>query len=269
MSDLKLKSLCLRTELLFPAFDSEVVDCGDYIRVRTPSNPNFYWGNYLIFREPPKRGDYSRWMEIFNREITVPLNAKHIVFSWDDPRADSGENCDFLQAGFWTDDSVILTAKQVNRPPKFNADVIVRPLESDDEWEESLQLQAQALSEGHEPKAFEAFKRRQMNRYRKMTEAKLGFWFGAFLGDRMVGDLGIFMDGPLGRFQNVCTHLEFRRRGVCGTLVHEAAEYAFARMGVKTLVMSADENYHAAGIYESVGFRPTEKLASLCRWERF
>ena len=40
-------------------------------------------------------------------------------------------------------------------------------------------------------------------------------------------------------------------------------------MKVETLVMVADEEYHAAKVYESVGFRPTEKLLGLCKAEKF
>jgi hypothetical protein len=39
-------------------------------------------------------------------------------------------------------------------------------------------------------------------------------------------------------------------------------------MGAKTLVMVADENYHAAKIYESVGFRSTERQIGIDLWKR-
>jgi hypothetical protein len=39
-------------------------------------------------------------------------------------------------------------------------------------------------------------------------------------------------------------------------------------MGVETLVMVADESYHAAKIYESVGFAPQEKMYGLCRSQK-
>jgi hypothetical protein len=35
-------------------------------------------------------------------------------------------------------------------------------------------------------------------------------------------------------------------------------------MGIEKLVMVADENYHAARIYESVGFKPVEKIYGVC-----
>jgi predicted GNAT family acetyltransferase len=82
-----------------------------------------------------------------------------------------------------------------------------------------------------------------------------------------VADLGIYREGALGRFQSVETHPDFQRRGICGTLVYESARYALKKMGLTELVMVADENYHAAKIYESVGFVPGAKEYSAFWWE--
>lgn len=83
-----------------------------------------------------------------------------------------------------------------------------------------------------------------------------------------MGNLGVFVKDGVGRFQSVGTHPDFRRRGLCGTLVYEAARYTLEHMGAETLVMVADEEYHAAGIYELVGFRPTEHQIGMDWWER-
>jgi predicted GNAT family acetyltransferase len=106
-----------------------------------------------------------------------------------------------------------------------------------------------------------------MRGYRRLAEAGRGAWFGAFLDGRIVADLGVYRDPdlPLARFQSVGTHPDFRRRGICGTLVQQASAFALSRMAVETLVMLADEEYHAARIYESVGFRPVEYIASVLR----
>jgi hypothetical protein len=39
-------------------------------------------------------------------------------------------------------------------------------------------------------------------------------------------------------------------------------------MGAQTLVIVADEDYHAAKIYESVGFAPTQRQIGIDWWER-
>ena len=47
-----IRSLGWRTDLIFPRFDGVVTDRGDYLVVRTPSNPGFYWGNFLLLDAP-------------------------------------------------------------------------------------------------------------------------------------------------------------------------------------------------------------------------
>jgi hypothetical protein len=50
---MNLKSLGYRTDLIFASFDGEITDRGDYLAIRSPTNPDFYWGNFLLF---------SRWV---------------------------------------------------------------------------------------------------------------------------------------------------------------------------------------------------------------
>lgn len=50
--------------------------------------------------------------------------------------------------------------------------------------------------------------------------------------------------------------------------VHAAASHGLEKMGAETLVMVADAHDHAAAIYESVGFTPTERQAELTLWPR-
>jgi len=104
--------------------------------------------------------------------------------------------------------------------------------------------------------------------YRQMSEQGDGAWFGAFFGDRVVGDLGVFVRNGLGRFQSVGTHPDFRRQGICSTLVYQAALYAFSNFDAKILVIAADQNDYAYRIYESIGFSLTEQQVWLTWWEQ-
>lgn len=87
--------------------------------------------------------------------------------------------------------------------------------------------------------------------------------FGVESAGKLIGDAGIFWAGHIGRFNVVATHREYRRMGVCSTLIYEASMSVFATLGLEALVMEADEDYHAARIYESVGFIPTESHVKL------
>lgn len=64
----------------------------------------------------------------------------------------------------------------------------------------------------------------------------------------------------------VATHPDHERKGVCPTLVYESSKFAFQNLNVNGLIMVADENYHAARIYESVGFKPSQKHYGLYKW---
>ncbi len=175
---------------------------------------------------------------------------------------------EFLKHGFRLEKGIVLTAERVHQPQKFHPSVVVRPLETDQEWEDSVPIQVACGNDSLSKEQWEGFARSQLGRYRKMVRAGLGAWFGAYLGEKQVGSLGIFTDGDIGRFQIVSVHPDYQRRGICGAMVFKTASHAFERMGVRTLVMVADEEYHAAKIYESVGFAPTEKIVGVCWWDK-
>lgn len=268
---MELKSLGVKTDLFFNEFDGEVRDRGDYMVAKRPQSPNYFWGNFLIFPKPPKKGDLSRWKELFQKELSSH-SKHHFSFAWDSPSGEQGNVQEFLENGFEIDDGLILTAKKVIRPSRFCEDAEVRPLLTDKEWKEATLIQHDAIEhDGAEDISIESYKNfytEQMSLYRKLSERGLGHWFGAFLDGKVVAGLGLFWNHGVGRFQIVTTHPDYRRRGVCGRLVYDAAEYGFKKKGLQTLVMCADEDYHAAKIYESCGFQPTEKQIGICWWDK-
>lgn len=96
-----------------------------------------------------------------------------------------------------------------------------------EDWESVIKLQTLCADPKYFNGYYEDFKRKQIAEYRQMTEAGMGNWFGAFIGDTLVGDLGIFFENEIGRYQNVGTHPNYRRKGIYGTLVYEAGKAAF------------------------------------------
>ncbi|MGO8672247.1 MAG: GNAT family N-acetyltransferase [Capsulimonadaceae bacterium] len=265
---MKIQSLGYLTDLIFPRFDGEVVDAGAYTVVRTPSNPTFHWGNFLLFEYPPVASDLVQWKAIFAREIGQPVRCSHIAFGWDRPDGALGDIQPFVDAGFRVREDIVLTAKSALEPHHPNPEVSVRPIRTDAEWNHVIDGKTADRDPRFGEAGYRTFKARQIGRYRRMIDAGLGIWFGAFLDDTLAGELGIFVDGDVGRYQSVGTRPEFRRRGICGTLVKHAAEHATREWGVGTLVMVADEHYHAARIYESLGFRPVEKQVGVSWWDR-
>ena len=116
---MKIKSLGYRTDFIFNKFNGEVIDKGEYIVTKTASNPHYFWGNLLLFKEPPKKGDYQKWIKIFKREFANP-KVYHITVAWDSPDAEEGDPSEFIENGFILDKAIVLSTHEVILPPKFN-----------------------------------------------------------------------------------------------------------------------------------------------------
>lgn len=226
-----------------------------HVVVRTPDNPTFYWGNFLLLRRAPLRRDVPRWLDVFAEAFP---QARHLSLGVDDPTGSREDLQALADAGFEIDVSTVLTSEDVTPPPRANASAQVRPLESDDDWEQRVTLSLAVYADDSSAST-EDFTRRRAAAERRLVETGAGVWFGAFEGGLMLSGLGIFRTGDhLARYQDVETHPEARGRGLAGTLVHAAGEYALDRLGARTLVIVADPDYHAIRIYREVGFRDGE-----------
>lgn len=263
---MELRSLGYRSDLIFTRFDGQVIDRGRYLVVRTPTNPTFYWGNFLLFDRPAGEGDLQRWPELFAGEIGRPPRVKHKVFGWDSADGAIGSAQEFVEQGYRLVQSDVLTAGTVQPPKHLNQQVQIRPLISDDDWNAALENQVRNREPDHSEASYREFRRRQNQRYRAMQHAGLGYWYGAFLDGRLVADLGLFASTGLARFQNVGTDARFRRRGIAGSLVYQASLHAQAEFEIETLVIVADRDSAAGRLYRSLGYELAERQAGLEWW---
>jgi GNAT superfamily N-acetyltransferase len=250
------------TSLFVPRFEGHVLEQENYLVIRSPSNPTHYWGNYLVLERPPQAHNFAYWLEVFAAEIGTPPTVNHILLAWDQETPHLEPH---IPEGFTLEHSVVLAATAVHAPNKVNLEAEIRPIVSDTDWAHVLECQVAARDPQYLEAPYRSFKEQSMARYRRMAEAGHGLWFGAFLQGQVVADMGIFYEGTVGRFQAVGTDPRFRRMGLCGTLVWRVAQFALERWNLETLVMIADESYHAAKIYESVGFKPVEHTRALMR----
>jgi ribosomal protein S18 acetylase RimI-like enzyme len=248
---MEIKSIGLKTNLFMSSLLGQIYDRGDYIVIKTPLNPKFHWGNFVVFPSSPRHDDYQKWIQIFKSEFKNIQSIEHMLFVWDDPFGATGEIQEFICNGFKESRGVYLSAEEVISPQYPNNKINIRAIESDSDWGKLL--------DSHP----EEYLRNQLIEQRKWINKGAGYFFGAFYKDELVADLGIFFENDVGRFQNVSTKEAFRRQGICGTLVHHAANYAFKQHKAKSLIMEADEDYIAARIYESVGFKAIEKSMAI------
>ncbi len=251
-----IASLAFRTDLaMLEHSGSTVDDRGTHLVVRTPDNPTYWWGNFLLLSSPPADIDGARgWLTTFEAEFP---QARHRTFGVDGHDGDRDDLAPFAKLGLDLDVSTVMTATAVHEPPRPDTAATYRCLDSEDDWAQQIELDLAGEDPGTHSLEFVTARARAG---RRLTDAGYGAWWGAFEDGRLLASMGLFTASPgLARFQNVKTHPEARGRGLAGTLVHRVSRYGFDDLGTDTLVMVADPDYLAIRIYRSVGFADTER----------
>lgn len=256
---MEITSLGVRTDLaLLRLGGSTVDDRGDHLVVRSPHNPTFWWGNFLLLPGPPPVEETDRWLEVF--ATTFP-DAQHVAIGFDGVDLTPADAAGFAERGLRVETSAVMTATAVHEPPRPNRDADYRALAGDADWDQLVDLRMAAMDATHEPEGYRTFTLAKVATIRSLVDNGHGGWFGAFDDGRLLSAMGLFRAGDgLARFQNVETRPEARGRGLAGTLVHHVSRYGFDELDARTLVMVADPDYLAIRIYRSVGFAETETM---------
>ncbi|GAB6903748.1 GNAT family N-acetyltransferase [Kineosporia succinea] len=258
---MRVASLGYRTDLMLRGLGgSDVSDRGSHLVVRTPSNPAYWWGNFLLLRERPGPGEWPGWVREFAREFP---EAPHVALGLDRPDGTVGDIDGAIDLGLDVLVDTVLTASALRAPAA--ADAEIRPLFGDADWEQAVQLRL-ALDEVRVTPAHAGYLRRKVAEHRRLAEAGHGVWFGAFVEGTMRCGAGLYTDGEgVARYQNVETHPGFRQRGLASSLVHQLGEWGLHRPDVRELVIVADPGYHAIRLYRALGFQDTEHQVQLQR----
>jgi GNAT superfamily N-acetyltransferase len=270
-------ALGFRSELIFHRSDGEVIDLRTRhgcLLIRTPSNPTFFWGNYLLFDRAPVAGDERRWQALFEELIErVQPASTHRAYGWLQDAA--GDVDAFLAAGYTRNDATVLHATRLRPVPAPAIAARLRPFASEADWAMQLDDDVAFRDPAHEEAHYRAFCERRNARWRALIAAGRGQWFGAFVADggheRLAASLGVFAEAQpeegerLARFQNVLTHPEFRRQGLCRALLAFAAHYAQHTLRADRLVIVAAAGEMPEQLYRAVGFEPAGRQRGLQR----
>ncbi|MFZ0325035.1 MAG: GNAT family N-acetyltransferase [Actinomycetes bacterium] len=246
------------TDLSILEFSGSTLDEREgHLVVRTPSNPDYHWGNCLFVTDAVD--DADRWMGTFHE--TFP-HAGWIAIGLIAMPEDRGA---------WTDQGVeleldeVLTTRTLPRQTPLHEDYTVRRIEGDD-WEQVVvrEMLANKRRDEYEPESHERFVRARTDSRRSISDRGLAAFFGAFADDVLVADLGIVRCGTRARYQTVGTDEDHRRRGLASHLLGVAARWA-AERGCDEWVILTETTNPAGRIYRSVGFQPDSGNAQAYR----
>lgn len=262
---MEITSPGILSDCIFHRFAGKITDRGTYTTVYTVSNPSYYYGNFLIFAAPPKSGEFTKWMSLFHQEFADDDAVGHHTFQWQSGKADAAAIKEFTDQGFTYDNVSVLTATgtHIDREPPNG--MTYRKLETDTDWLAAKESQIAAGFPSIPTADYRIYKEAQFANYRDMADAGLGGWFGAFKGDELVANMGLFFDQTIGRFQSVETLKAHRRQGICSALVQYVSQWGFAHRPGVTLMIHADHDDIPSRLYQSLGYREVEVLESVFR----
>lgn len=259
-SESRVRTLGLRTDLAIESGRAIVSEHEGYIAVRTPSDPGYHFGNFLIFDGAPAAGDQERWPRLFEDIFERDAGVRHAAFAWSAAPSQWIEA--FVDRGYTFEDRLVLTAAQT---VEFGvpAGLHVRRFRCDNDWKAQFELSMATRDEVYEAAGYARFKAAQIDYHREIG-AKFGAWLGMFDGARLVGSCGIYSIGEgLARYQDVGVLPEYRNRGIARSLVSAAGRFAIERFGAEQLVIVANADGAARSIYERCGFAAFQREHAL------
>lgn len=236
---------------------AEVEDCGDHLVVTSPDNPGYHWGNFLLVTDPGARNDAARWVELFR--ATFP-DARHMGMGLPAEPDPAPWAAFDLAVEF---DEILSTTTPSEQRPVPDGYAIMQ-LVTPDQWDAATAADlAENARTGDQPDdaAHRDFTLARMLSRAAMSDRGVAAFFGAFVGDECVSELGIVLCGEdaqgrvVARYQNVQTAFEHRMRGLAGHLVGVAAHWAADR-GAERWVIASEPDSPAGRLYRSLGFAP-------------
>lgn len=256
-----MKTLEFATDLLAMTGASEVERHPDRVVQRTPSEPDFWFGNRVIFTDPPR--DAGAALAQFHADFP---DAGHVCIGWDMPNLPV-ETVNALFKG--TDlaveqcDALTLSGPLRDAPPPKG--LTLRRFAAED-WQQSHEIALEiAMEEGVPLERHRAFlEGRAATRQSQIAES-FAQRVGAFESGLLVGDMGVVWNASYIRYQDVQTRKSHRGRGIASALLGYALRVAREHAPDALPVIVADAESAAGRLYRRAGFALAETSVSASR----
>lgn len=229
---------------------SEIETFDDHLVVRTPTNPEYHWGNCLLVLDPSSVNESDKW--VTKCKSVFPNNGWIAIGLTQMPTNAAG----WEKQGVELEQLDVLTTSSLPKAQPLPDRYTSTHFEKQD-WETLTRREiSDLLAEGgYEPAATEAFAiESNASRQRLCAEEKAA-WFGAFFEGELVASLGVVKCGTTARYQSVETDEAHRRKGLASHLLGLAASWSQER-GCDSWVIVTEETNAAGRVYRRAGFTP-------------
>lgn len=229
---------------------SEIQTFDDHLVVKTPTNPDYHWGNCLIVIDPTSIDMSEKWVEryrsIFPHNNWIAIGLPQMpsnLTAWEEQGV-TLEQLDVLSASS--------IPKSHPLPDGYTSRLFVER-----DWETLTRMEITSLlaEGGYEPAATEAFVIESNASRQRLCSTGDAAWFGVYLEEELVASLGIVKCGATARYQSVETHEAHRRKGLASHLLGLAA-YWSQNQGCQSWVIVTEATNAAGRIYRRAGFNP-------------
>ena len=260
---MKLKVLVYKTNVSVLSHLGELRYGKGGMCIVSPQNPGWFWGTFMVRSAPPVPGCLAAWEAEYDELIAETPGIAHRTIAWDVPQSSLDHTDQFVEAGYERYESVTLLLDEPDPAAPNNPALLMRPLKSDEDWAQVLELQTLVAKEKYHAGTGD-FKQPQMRDYRILTQRGIGEWWGAWYEGKLVADMGIYAcEDGLSCLQLVETHPDYRRRGFSRQLMCEVTRFALGPMQARSVVIQAEAGTNAERFYRKAGGRLSEYTVEL------
>jgi GNAT superfamily N-acetyltransferase len=229
---------------------SSIEEFEDHIVVRSPHNPEFHWGNFILVSNSSLVNDGERWLktfaDAFPEATWAAIGLSHFP---DSPQA-------WTTLGMELERMEVLKAIEPPPVPEI-AEGYTSRIFGEGDWDLLLarEIAENKKSGEHDSESFERYISNAIKGYEALSRNGLAAWFGAFHESELIADLGIVICGKTARYQSVQTDERHRSQGLATHLLGTAADWARER-GCTSWVIVTESTNSAGRVYRRAGFKP-------------
>src|SRR6202035_3840246 len=133
-----VESIGWRTDLRLRELEgAEIAASEEGVVIRTPENPDYRWGNFILRAAAPRPGEAERCVRQFTAAFP---DADYVAIGLDRPPTTPETLEEFVSLGLRVGEDTVLTATSLTAPAREAPAAAFRPLETDSDWAQATAL---------------------------------------------------------------------------------------------------------------------------------